>query len=131
MSDDSTGTRYLYHQESRDLFRSAFKNRECPHSRNVMAFIDSDEKSGNLQTFMNHLENCESCKQVLDETMKTYDRLDQYIPDARIPRKIQMEFEDDLSDILKAANFKTDRVESSKNFFKGLLETVRYTFIGR
>lgn len=131
MSDESNGTKYLYHQESRDLFKSAFKTKGCPHSRNVMAFIDSDDKSGKMQTFMNHLENCEECKKVLDQTQDAYDRLDEFIPDVRIPRKLQMEFESELSDILKTANFKTDRVESGKNFIKGLVETVRYTLIGR
>lgn len=131
MNENSTGTRYLYHQESRDLFKSAFKNRECPHSRNVMAFIDSDDKKKNMQTFMNHLENCESCKQVLDKTQKTYEKLDEFIPDARIPRNLQMEFESELSNILKNAEFKNDPVESGKNFFKGLAETIRFSILGR
>jgi hypothetical protein len=77
------------------------------------------------------MENCESCKQILDKTMQTYDRLDEFIPDARIPRKIQMEFEEDLSDILKFANFKSDRVEIGKRIIKGFIETIRYTLIGR
>ncbi len=131
MSEHSTGTKYLYHQDSRDLFKSAFKNRGCPHSRNVMAFIDSDEKSRNMKTFMNHLENCDACKQVLDTTQKTYERLDEFIPDARIPRNLQMEFESELSDILKNANFKSDPMESGKNFFKNLVETVRFSILGR
>ena len=131
MIDDSSGTKYLYHQDSREIFKTAFKKRTCLHSRNIVAFIDSDEKDGKLKTFMNHMENCESCKQILDKTMQTYERLDEFIPDARIPRGIQMEFEEDLSDILKFANFKSDRVESGKRIFKGFIETIRYTLIGR
>ncbi|MCO4794099.1 MAG: hypothetical protein KC493_10320 [Bacteriovoracaceae bacterium] len=131
MKEENQGTRYLYHSESTELYRTAYKSRTCPHSRNVPAFLDRDESRNSMKVFMNHLEGCDFCKKNVDQTLEVHAKLDEFIPNEKIPRDIQMEFENELSEMLKNVKLKTDPITKSKSILKSFVETLRFTVLGR
>lgn len=94
------GTSYLYSEKNKDLYLETFQNRSCPQTKNVFLLLDNNDAQSKLQNLSNHLNSCSICKKEFHRLRGQSYKVDALIPDPKVPRDLQNQFESQLHNIM-------------------------------
>jgi hypothetical protein len=110
---NNQGTKFLYSKENSNFYLNAFKNKSCPQSKMTFLLIDKDSSEKKLDKYIDHVTDCEECLKKLNELKVFTEKIDSLIPEPVIPKDIQVEFEGQLSLLMKEVDYQAVRYKPS------------------
>ena len=102
---------------------------QCLHSRMIPALVDINIDDEKYTSLIGHIQDCQECSDLYKKCLDNMDELTQMIPKVNIPRDLQMKFESQTSNFVRATfpqqpDFKEKTLKTSANVLTDLFKAL-------